>query len=102
MTALDAGADTRPAAVRHRTLNVVRLQFVNSQTFVWVPALVLGRPVRAARLNCSGPARCAPVVSRRPGGGSSRSVVAATAGCVVVGRAAAWVLRAASCCLTAV
>ena len=42
MTALDAGADTRPAAVRHRTLNVVRLQFVNSQTFVWVPALVLG------------------------------------------------------------
>lgn len=42
MTALDAGTDTRPAAVRHRTLNVVRLQFVNSQTFVWVPALVLG------------------------------------------------------------
>lgn len=42
MTALEAGADNRPAAVRHRTLNVVRLQFVNSQTFVWVPALVLG------------------------------------------------------------
>ncbi|MEX5259307.1 hypothetical protein [Kocuria sp. CPCC 205263] len=42
MTALDAGSVTRPAAVRHRTLNVVRLQFVNTQTFVWVPALVLG------------------------------------------------------------
>lgn len=42
MTAIDAGSATRPAAVRHRTLNVVRLQFVNSQTFVWVPALVLG------------------------------------------------------------
>ncbi|MFE7629589.1 hypothetical protein [Kocuria sp. NPDC057446] len=42
MTALDAGTVTRPAAVRHRTLNVVRLQFVNTQTFVWVPALVLG------------------------------------------------------------
>lgn len=41
MTALDAGSVTRPAALRHRTLNVVRLQFVNSQTFVWVPALVL-------------------------------------------------------------
>ncbi|GAA1746299.1 hypothetical protein [Kocuria aegyptia] len=42
MTALDAGSVTHPAAVRHRTLNVVRLQFVNTQTFVWVPALVLG------------------------------------------------------------
>ncbi|MFF0903674.1 UNVERIFIED_CONTAM: hypothetical protein RF653_08350 [Kocuria sp. CPCC 205316] len=42
MTTLDAGSVTRPAAVRHRTLNVVRLQFVNTQTFVWVPALVLG------------------------------------------------------------
>ena len=42
MTALDTGNVTRPAAVRHRTLNVVRLQFVNTQTFVWVPALVLG------------------------------------------------------------
>lgn len=42
MTALDAGAAARPAAARHRTLNVVRLQFVNTQTFVWVPALVLG------------------------------------------------------------
>lgn len=42
MTALDAGSATRPAALRHRTLNVVRLQFVNTQTFVWVPALVLG------------------------------------------------------------
>ncbi|MEX5303987.1 hypothetical protein [Kocuria sabuli] len=42
MTALDAGSVTRPAAVRRRTLNVVRLQFVNTQTFVWVPALVLG------------------------------------------------------------
>lgn len=42
MTALDAGSATRPATAHHRTLNVVRLQFVNSQTFVWVPALVLG------------------------------------------------------------
>lgn len=40
MTALTA--DRAPAGGRHRTLNVVRLQFVNTQTFVWVPALVLG------------------------------------------------------------
>ena len=32
----------RPTASRHRTVNVVRLQFVNTQTFVWVPLLVLG------------------------------------------------------------
>ncbi|TKV28613.1 hypothetical protein FDK12_08125 [Arthrobacter sp. NamB2] len=42
MTALDSGNVTRPAASHSRTLNVVRLQFVNTQTFIWVPALVLG------------------------------------------------------------
>lgn len=42
MTALDSGSMMRPAAARDRTFNVVRLQFVNTQTFVWVPALVLG------------------------------------------------------------
>ncbi len=41
MTTLESGSVTRPAAVRNRTRNVVRLQFVNTQTFVWVPALVL-------------------------------------------------------------
>lgn len=42
MTALDSGSTTRRPATRNRTLNVVRLQFVNTQTFLWVPALVLG------------------------------------------------------------
>jgi len=41
MSTLEADVVTSPAA-RHRTANVVRLQFVNTQTFVWVPALVLG------------------------------------------------------------
>ncbi|MDN3311999.1 hypothetical protein QWJ90_13775 [Microbacterium oryzae] len=38
MTAIAAG----PATPRGRILNVVRLQFVNTQTFIWVPLLVLG------------------------------------------------------------
>ncbi|GAA4773327.1 hypothetical protein [Microbacterium gilvum] len=38
MTAIDLPAAT-PSS---RILNVVRLQFINTQTFVWVPALVLG------------------------------------------------------------
>lgn len=42
MTALNVGSATSRAPARNRTLNVVRLQFVNKQTFVWVPALVLG------------------------------------------------------------
>ncbi|MHA7284184.1 hypothetical protein [Arthrobacter sp. TMS2-4] len=42
MTTLDSGSVTRPPALRNRTRNVVRLQFVNTQTFLWVPALVLG------------------------------------------------------------
>lgn len=42
MTALNSGSVTRHLAARKRTLNVVRLQFVNTQTFIWVPALVLG------------------------------------------------------------
>ena len=41
MTALESGSRTRPAAQHNRTRNVVRLQFVNTQTFLWVPALVL-------------------------------------------------------------
>jgi len=41
MSTLEADRVSNPAA-RHRTANVVRLQFVNAQTFVWVPALVLG------------------------------------------------------------
>lgn len=41
MTTLESGGLVRPAAVRNRTRNVVRLQFVNTQTFLWVPALVL-------------------------------------------------------------
>lgn len=32
----------RPVLGRNRIINVVRLQFINRQTFVWVPALVLG------------------------------------------------------------
>jgi len=42
MSVLEVGSVTRPAAPRNRTVDVVRLQFVNTQTFVWVPALVLG------------------------------------------------------------
>ncbi|MHA7190733.1 hypothetical protein ACX80N_10625 [Arthrobacter sp. MDT2-16] len=42
MTTIESGSATRPAVVRNRTRNVVRLQFVNTQTFIWVPALVLG------------------------------------------------------------
>jgi hypothetical protein len=42
-----------------------------------------------------GPVRCAPVISRRTDFGASE-VVPATAGLVVVGRAAAWARRAAS------
>ena len=42
MTALESGNLLSPAAPRNRTFNVVRLQFVNTQTFVWVPILVLG------------------------------------------------------------
>ncbi len=42
MIALDSSSVTRPATARMRTVNVVRLQFVNTQTFIWVPALVLG------------------------------------------------------------
>ncbi|WP_104179514.1 hypothetical protein [Arthrobacter sp. B0490] len=41
MTTLESGSIMRPAAARNRTRNVVRLQFVNTQTFLWVPALVL-------------------------------------------------------------
>ena len=36
---IDAQTSTRP---KSRTLGVVRLQFINTQTFIWVPALVLG------------------------------------------------------------
>jgi hypothetical protein len=42
MTAIESGTPMSPPAARNRMLNVVRLQFVNTQTFVWVPALVLG------------------------------------------------------------
>ncbi len=42
MTALDTRSVPSPTAPRHRTLNVVRLQFINTQTFVWIPVLVLG------------------------------------------------------------
>lgn len=41
MTTLESAGGTRAAAGRNRTRNVVRLQFVNTQTFLWVPALVL-------------------------------------------------------------
>ncbi|MUK01959.1 hypothetical protein GM708_08430 [Vibrio cholerae] len=41
MTALDTSSLPSPAAPPRRTLNVVRLQFVNTQTFVWIPVLVL-------------------------------------------------------------
>lgn len=40
MTAVDVGRRHQPAP-RSRTLDVVRLQFINTQTFVWVPILVL-------------------------------------------------------------
>ncbi|WP_210604934.1 hypothetical protein [Brevibacterium oceani] len=33
---------TAPSRPRNRTLGVIRLQFTNTQTFVWVPVLVLG------------------------------------------------------------
>ena len=56
-------------------------------------------PVKAERLNCSGPARCAPVVSRCPAGGATDAAVAGSA--AVVGRAAAWARSAARRCLTA-
>lgn len=42
MTTIDSGTASRAAAPRHRTLNVVRLQFVNAKTFIWIPALVFG------------------------------------------------------------
>lgn len=42
MSTLQSGSMMRPPVMRHRTRNVVRLQFVNTQTFIWVPALVLG------------------------------------------------------------
>ncbi|MCT9625632.1 hypothetical protein HWD94_10900 [Pseudarthrobacter equi] len=42
MTTLDSGAALQHQVPRNRMLNVVRLQFVNTQTFIWVPALVLG------------------------------------------------------------
>lgn len=37
-----ADSPTHPAVGGSRTVNVVRLQFVNTRTFIWVPALVLG------------------------------------------------------------
>jgi hypothetical protein len=42
MTTIEPGTALSHAAARNRMLNVVRLQFVNRQTFIWVPALVLG------------------------------------------------------------
>ncbi|BCW20147.1 hypothetical protein NtRootA9_28550 [Arthrobacter sp. NtRootA9] len=42
MTTLNPGAVMDHHVPRNRMLNVVRLQFVNTQTFVLVPALVLG------------------------------------------------------------
>ncbi|HJA04172.1 MAG: hypothetical protein ACTMIH_04665 [Microbacterium gubbeenense] len=42
MTALAPAAPTRPG---NRTLNVVRLQLINTQSFVWVPLLVLAGAV---------------------------------------------------------
>jgi hypothetical protein len=42
MTAIDFSRISRPAMPRGRILNVVRLQFVNRQTFIWIPLLVLG------------------------------------------------------------
>ncbi|GAA1845659.1 hypothetical protein [Brevibacterium marinum] len=43
MTAAAETFSTRPTdRSRSRTLGVVRLQFMNTQTFVWVPVLVLG------------------------------------------------------------
>lgn len=40
--ALDHPPQTPAARPKNRTLGVVRLQFTNTQTFVWVPVLVLG------------------------------------------------------------
>ena len=43
MTTVDAAAyAAAPAAPRGRIFNVVRLQYVNRQTFIWVPLIVLG------------------------------------------------------------
>lgn len=43
MTTVDAAAyAAAPAAPRGRIFNVVRLQYVNRQTFIWVPLMVLG------------------------------------------------------------
>ncbi|MGC2940460.1 MULTISPECIES: hypothetical protein [unclassified Brevibacterium] len=40
--AIERPSRTAPSRPRNRTLGVVRLQFTNTQTFVWVPVVVLG------------------------------------------------------------
>lgn len=41
-TAVGADAPASDAPLRGRTLNVIRLQFINRQTFIWIPLLVFG------------------------------------------------------------
>lgn len=59
-----------------RTLNVIRLQLINRQTFIWVPLIVLAGATLISVLIYAmipGIPRSTAAAARRPSGTSSRS-----------------------------